>query len=125
MARYIDADALIERLKFKRDETDISGKKYSGLECAIAQVQKQPTADVAPKSEVERLEHILDCYALQYGTVTDQQKVIEKAKSEVAREIFEEIEKLRVIGIHGFKTYLKKDIDELKKKYTEEQNNEN
>lgn len=47
MARYIDADALIERLKFKRDVTDIGRKKHSGLECAIAQVQKQPTADVA------------------------------------------------------------------------------
>jgi hypothetical protein len=46
MARYIDADALIERLKFKRDETDKVKKKYSGLECAISQVQKQPTADV-------------------------------------------------------------------------------
>ena len=45
MARYIDADALIERLKFKRD-TDINRKKYSGLESAISQVSKQPTADV-------------------------------------------------------------------------------
>lgn len=32
-------------MKFKRD-TDINKKKYSGLECAISQVQKQPTADV-------------------------------------------------------------------------------
>lgn len=46
MARYIDADILIERLKFKRDETDKGKKKYSGLECAISQVQKQQTADV-------------------------------------------------------------------------------
>ena len=50
MARYIDADALIERLKFKRD-TDINRKKYSGLECAISQVQKQQTIDVV---EVEQ-----------------------------------------------------------------------
>ena len=45
MAEYIDREALIERLKFKRD-TDMSKKKYSGLECAIAQIQKQPAADV-------------------------------------------------------------------------------
>ena len=58
-----------------------------------------PTTDVVPKSEVEELEkeverltNILNSYALQYGTVVDKQKVIDKAKVEVAREIFEEIE---------------------------------
>ena len=57
------------------------------------------TADVAPRCEVEalekeidRLKKILDYYALQYGTVKSQQQVIDRAKSEVAREIFEEIE---------------------------------
>lgn len=46
MSRYIDADKLIERLKFKRDTDTIDRKKYSGLECAIAQCKKAPTADV-------------------------------------------------------------------------------
>ena len=45
MARYIDADALIDRLKFKRD-TDIGGGKYRGLESAISQVQKQLIVDL-------------------------------------------------------------------------------
>ena len=64
MARYIDADALIERLKFKRDETDKVKKKYSGLECAISQVQKQPTADVV---EVVRCGKCI--YANSDGTI--------------------------------------------------------
>lgn len=46
MSRYIDADKLIERLKFKRDTDTIDRNKYSGLECAIAQCKKAPTADV-------------------------------------------------------------------------------
>lgn len=54
MARYIDADALIERFKFKRD-TDINRKKYSGLESAISQVSKQPTADVVSKKAYEQV----------------------------------------------------------------------
>ena len=76
------------------------------------------------KSEVERLERILNSYALQYGTVTDRQKVIDKAKCEVAREIFEEIE-MRVspmLGLEDDKEYasiLAADFAELKKKYTE------
>lgn len=42
--RLIDADALIEELKYKR-RTDREGKKYSGLECAISKVKKMPTID--------------------------------------------------------------------------------
>lgn len=47
MARYIDADALLDRLKFKRDNTDnLDGRKRYGLDSAISQVRKAPTADV-------------------------------------------------------------------------------
>lgn len=46
MSRYIDADKLVERLKFKRDTDNIDRNKYAGLECAIAQCNKAPTADV-------------------------------------------------------------------------------
>ena len=45
------------------------------------------------QTEVKRLERICHSYALQYGTVKDQQAVIDKAKAEVAREMLEEIEK--------------------------------
>ena len=95
------------------------------------------TADVVPKSEVEeaeaeieRLKHILDCYALQYGTVKEQQDVIDKANQEVAREIFEEIEKALSENFHAdcqmgdciedyYDNNLQDNIAELKKKYTE------
>ena len=40
--------------------------------------------------------------------------------SDVAEEIFAEIEKCRVVGVYGVHAYLKDDIAELKKKYTEE-----
>ena len=47
MAEYIEREALIERLKFKRDtDTDVYKNKYRGLESAIAQVKKAPAADV-------------------------------------------------------------------------------
>ena len=159
MARYIDADKTIELLKSlgSRDY-----RREKGTICdAIKMLQYPeytPTADVAPKSEVEklhevifkkedlmqkiarernqysdevdRLQQIIHSYALQYGTVTDQQAVIDKAKAEVATEIFEEIaEKLE-----GLFDFFRQDdciressaiilaiseIAELKKKYTE------
>ena len=131
MARYIDADKLIEFITKGLNNPD--NTKAFGYDAIVilTEIEYAPTTDVAPKSEVERLEHILDCYALQYGTVTDQQKVIEKAKSEVAREIFEKIEES--IATHAYTSksedymdgafdtieWVDSKIDELKKKYTE------
>jgi ADP-dependent phosphofructokinase/glucokinase len=121
MARYIDADALIERLKFKRDETDINGKKHSGLECAIAQVQKQPTADVVPKSEVEELKADLEVWKQNRFNIFQRLELYKMTRQEVAREIFAEIDRavenaeLEWGTICGVKLC----IAELKKKYTE------
>ncbi len=112
MARYIDAYELLNNLP-----NDLPYK------ASVKRVLMQaPVVEVVPKSEVERLEHILDSYALQYGTATDQQKVIDKAKAEVAREIFEEIEKLSrefMNNEHYIFGDMLWDIAELKKKYTE------
>ena len=108
----------------------------SAWECVIADIDDIPTADVVPKSEydavvsavdnsakeflklhdeyqsanaeIERLKHILDCYALQYGTVKEQQDVIDKANQEFAREIFEEIEEDIDIKISVTKEFLYK-----------------
>lgn len=58
------------------------------------------------EAEVERLQKILDSYALQYGTVKDQQDVIDKANQELASEIFAEIESAKVsIGDFKIKTF--------------------
>ena len=72
------------------------------------------------QSEVERLERILNSYALQYGTVMDKHIVIERARAEVAREIFEEIESILCISEGKYTNMPLKDaIAILKKKYTE------
>ena len=113
MARYIDAEELKKRAY---PFPCAIGVEYA---VSVRQIDETPTADVVPNSEVERLEHILNCYALQYGTVTDQQKVIDKAKSEVAREIFAEIEKIATAeGAYDYVSI--QEIAEIKKKYTEE-----
>lgn len=87
-------------------------------------------ADVAPKNEVERLERMLNSYALQYGTVVDQQKVIEKAKSEVAREVISEFKamlKFRMMRLGIYPVALHRSLEHIEKKLTEkytEGNNE-
>jgi hypothetical protein len=87
----------------------------------IKGLENAPTEDAVPRSEVdkadqeiERLKRILNSYALQYGTVTDKQKVIGKAKQEVASEIFEELFR------NWREQYVKlaiEDVAELEKKY--------
>jgi hypothetical protein len=78
MAEYIDREALLKRLKFKRDtDPNMDGRKRYGLDSAISQVRKAPTADVV---EVVRCEECKNyntascpsglgwCEEMQYGT---------------------------------------------------------
>ena len=93
MARYIDVDKLLKEVK--RGGHALQEWSTLGVCCVI---ERQPTADVVPKSEV-------------------------------AREIFEEIEdaleraydsdKQSDYPMPHYNDYLKEYIDELKKKYTE------
>ena len=121
--RYIDADKLVEM--YERSAEDDWNKKTApsswaeAFECAIADIDDQPTADVVPKSEVERLEK--DNEDLR-NVLTNTINKYRNCEAEVAKEIFEEIE--REIKNHGI-AYAQRKIAELKKKYTEgEQRND-
>ena len=100
---------------------------YGYFECP----QYINTADVVPREEVDHLRHMLDSYAIQYGTVKDQHAVIDRIKSETAMEIFAEIEKcllaqevvteqvrVKEVGEWILHDYLPRHFAELKKKYT-------
>ena len=134
MARYIDADALIA--EYDRVHVGPAGGARKLMVDA-------PTADVAPKSEVERLTVELDAmrgaantYKMHYENA---RKEIERLKDnntgvafkhyfdgrkETAREIFAEIEDdyadYLFDGRHNILVLTEKDFAELKKKYTEE-----
>lgn len=65
MKKHVDAEALLNNLP-----DDLPYK------ASVKRVLMQaPSADVAPMEEVNRLKHILDCYAIQYGTVKDMDVV--------------------------------------------------
>ena len=126
MARYIDADKLIAHLKNEIKGCEIpfgsraNGKGIAygttlGLKSAISFAETLSTADVAPKSEVEKLEVYID-------DLNDSKEhlcvMLEEAKADVAREIFEEIYE-DCFDQFGYINY--EALAELKKKYTEEQ----
>ena len=94
MARYIDADALLEKLKKLREFWGFTFTA-DGVDEAIDEVEEAPDADVAPKSEV-------------------------------AREIFGEIDvclEKFINDISYSSGDLIYDIGELKEKYTEDKEN--
>jgi hypothetical protein len=103
MARYIDADALLNKIP-----DDLPYK--ASVKRVLIQA---PTADVAPKSEVASMPHkCKDC-----AGCTQWKCDCANIELEVAREIFEEIED--VLNHIGYFDEL--DFNALKKKYTGEQ----
>ena len=107
MARYIDADELLNKLP-----DDLPYK------ASVKRVLMQaPTADVVPKSEVDKWKEINE--QLHKEMSERMLEEVKVAKKYLAREIFEEIE--RETKNHGI-TYAQRKIAELKKKYTEGNN---
>ena len=133
MARYIDADMLIKKV-FPYDVVD--KKCYSiNAKMIYEAIKKAPTADVVPKSEVEELSGKYEDLKLKHidlakdydeliawgGHIKSKDK--EEIRCAVAREIFEEIEKILIDSKYIPDCARFVDIDklaELEKKYTED-----
>ena len=130
MAEYIEREALLSELQ---EEIDFETSMYTeeqnkyfnmGLKCAVRDVKSQPTADVVPKSEVDKLK--IEIEALKIAN----EKMYAANKAQ-AREIFEEIEKLLECCFSScyinaaeeqfdfYRADFGFQISELKKKYTE------
>ena len=145
MERYIDADKFKSHLEKAMEKMHlIGGVKAVDVGAVIIALDRQPTADVAPKIELEDYKQIaeyqqklaMDRYfqvkqlTEEIETLKDNSEhlavMLEEAKQEVARGIFEEIERLLDLNsLAGdiftgkyFDIELKTDIAELKKKYT-------
>ena len=102
MARYIDKEALLKWLERVdgciADGTVEAPTLYKQI---ITDIKNFGVSDVAPESEVERLQNILDSYALQYGTVMDKHIVIERARAEEAKQVLSDLKK----QVHDKATY--------------------
>ena len=87
MARYYESKTLIEFVK--KYTPHINGETTK--ECVERAIREAPTADVVPKSEVDLYRRQVDELEDELATTYDK---LEKAKTDVAREIFEEIEEI-------------------------------
>lgn len=120
MARYVDADSLLEQISKKKCEV---GKiRYldgfnDGLMRVRSIISAAPTADVVPKSEVEKLKSDLLVWKQNRFNIFQRLECYEMTRQKIAREIFEEIEKLH---LHITNEFDVRRYTELKKKYTEE-----
>ena len=131
MARYyIDVDKAYDALN---ELTKGKPPEYCGIaeEC-IQTVDNLPAADVVPKSEVDtwyQLYHSIKeelklekMYHRETENLCDRYCIeSQQAKKQVAREIFEEINKIITPENHPIAfDRLKVEFSELKKKYTED-----
>ena len=79
-------------------------------------LQLTPTADVVPRGEVEAMQRIYgEKLEVAEALIATLNKTTNKAKQDVAKEIFEDLQGLLVMRIG-----VKEAIAELKKKYMEE-----
>ena len=117
MARYIDAEALIKQMKNSKyvdGETPFQLCVNAVVDYWISEIKYFPSTNVVPKSEVERLRFNLEAVLEE----------IPETKSEVAMEIFEEMQSCLIqrhwngLDIVSFEFDAVK-YAELKMKYTE------
>lgn len=83
-----------------------------------------PTADVAPKSEVDKLKSDLIVWKQNRFNLYQTLECYEMARQKVAREIFEEIEECCVSKFGNTLLFIPENFAELKKKYTEDKSND-
>ena len=112
---YIEKEPLIEFITKglnNPDKTKAFG--HDAIEI-LAEIEYAPTADVVPKSEVENIisdqRQRLNEYKKQIVTL---QEKLDQAKADSAKEIFEEILKIKGLELHDWEA-----IAELKKKFEE------
>lgn len=126
MPRYIDIEAFAERIKkYVKPET-IEEKdliEWCKDEC-IRQGYCMPTADVVPRSEYDGV--LSNWQKIHDGYTADCLEHYNKGRSDAAREIFEEIDRVAMskidenapISTLDDTVYIQA-IDEVRKKYTE------
>lgn len=119
MARYIDADAFLDKFNKALESQQHYGfyNQAKITQYVMKAIENEPTADVVPKSEYDEVlsnwQKIHDSYN------SDCIEHYKYGRAEVAREIFEEIEQW-LGNYNGCRVITYEKFDELKKKYTED-----
>ena len=116
MPRYIDADKVMEEIN------RIGGHNLCEWETlgVKALIDRQPTADVAPKSEVEEIIYKLECLLChatgsKLSKYTYDLRTMEMVVTDYINESYDEIiDRTLCLDINAYSAY-----EELKKKYTE------
>lgn len=65
------------------------------IEGALALINRQKAEIEKQEAEIERLNYILQCYALEYGTVGDKERLLKVARAEAVKEFAERLEHLK------------------------------
>ena len=121
MARHIDLDRLLKGLEYELKDKNPNDIAYLVFKLFIGRLNQEPTADVVPKSEVDKWKEINE--QLHKEMSERMLEEVKVAKKYLAREIFEEIDVLVDDYKHSYIQSIQfiAELAELKKKYTEEE----
>ena len=137
MAEYIGrevAKKMLEEYRISRTmsmygDMDHLMEWREGVKCSMKKLDEVPTADVVPKSELEKAELDVEVLGAELSRYTENlMQMREQDKRNIAREIFEEIETCMKDFEDDDDGYLLKKCEfeffmrEIKEKYAEQKN---
>lgn len=129
MAEYIDrevAKKMLDEYRISRTmsmygDMDLLMEWREGVKCSMKKLDEVPTADVVPKSEVEKLKSDLIVWKQDRFNLYQRLELYEMARQKVAREIFADMKKCLwqrfSDEVEGEYRITEEDFAELKKKY--------
>lgn len=71
------------------------------------------------EAEIERLNYILQCYALEYGTAADKERFLKPVRAEAIKEFAERLKEELTTGMAVMRVSALDIIDNLVKEFTE------
>ena len=99
---------------------DICDKDGNALEkYALALINRQKAEIVKLEAEIDRLNYILQCYALEHGTAVDKERFLKPARAEAVKEFAEMLKEIVDGNSSGYLFIPEKRFDNLVKEFTE------
>lgn len=115
MPRYYESETLIDFIK--QNTPHINGE--TTIACVERAIREAPTADVAPRAEVEKWKN-----AMMAECMLSRCTIQNELRAEVAREILQEVRQallnMVIANSMGESYDIEKRFAEIEKKYTEE-----
>ena len=109
-------------IELPKNALNLINRQKEEIESLKIANEKMYDANKEQEAEIDRLNYLLQGYALEYGTVVDKERFLKNAKAEAVKEFAERLKKRETTAISckRFEGVISTDdIDNLVKEFTE------